>query len=529
MKKNLNELTGRNFLEKIAVSTAALLIISAPGLLKERNNFIESAGSQKIQEKKPNIIFILSDDHRYDFLSFMKKDPAAHTPEFLATPNMDRLAEEGAVIQNTFVTTSLCSPSRASLLTGLYSHRHGVIDNDSPVPPEIVFFPEYLQKNGFETVFIGKWHMGDDSDEPRKGFDKWISFKGQGVYNDPLLNIDGKHVQRKGYITDILTAYAVDYLKQKRDSGSGAAKESGQAGKPFFLYLSHKAVHAEFIPAERHKGKYKNEKVDHPSTMANTEENFSDKPKWVKEQRNGWHGVDYMYHGELGISFDDFYKRYCETLLALDESIGNLLETLKETRLDRSTIVFYMGDNGFSLGEHGLIDKRHMYEESIRVPLLVYFPSLIKPKMRISELVQNIDIAPTILEVAGIKTPEYMDGKSFLPLLKGEKVEWRDSVFYEYFWERTFPHTPTMFGIRTNKFKYVTYHGIWDIDELYDIENDPDEKNNLINRPGHKDLIKQLNKKVYDWLESTEGMHILLKRDIGWRADKRKPHDVNAR
>src|SRR5690606_34697438 len=305
-----------------------------------------------------------------------------------------------------------------------------------------IFFPEYLQKRGYETAFIGKWHMGGDSDEPRKGFDKWISFKGQGVYIDPLLNIDGQHVQREGYITDILTQYAIDYIKQKNNNQD----------KPFFLYLSHKAVHAEFIPAERHKDIYKNEEVEHPSTMANTPENYKNKPNWVKEQRYGWHGVDYMYQGELGISFDDFYRRYCETLLALDEGITAVLNTLEQTGLDKSTIVFYMGDNGFSLGEHGLIDKRHMYEESIRVPLLVYAPGFIREGTKISELIQNIDIAPTILNMAGIKTPEHMDGKAFLPLLKGEKINWRDSIFYEYFWERPFPHTPTVFGIRTKKY-----------------------------------------------------------------------------
>jgi arylsulfatase A-like enzyme len=164
-----------------------------------------------------------------------------------------------------------------------------------------------------------------------------------------------------------------------------------------------------------------------------------------------------------------------------------------------------------------------MYEESIHVPLLVYSPGSVKQGMKISELVQNIDIAPTILELAGIKTLHQMDGKSFVPLLKGEKVDWRDSVFYEYFWERTFPHTPTVFGIRTNKYKYMTYHGIWDIDELYDIENDPEEKHNLITKSEYQNLIKELNKKVYDWLESTNGMQIPLREDIFWRADKRKP------
>lgn len=516
MKKGKHNYTRRKFIEKIGVSAAALPFVSSVPLA-------EDSALKKINPQPeflpgpetPNVIFILSDDHRYDFMGFMsKKTKSGNTPAFLETPNMDRMAEEGAHVQNAFVTTALCSPSRASVLTGMYSHKHGVVDNDSPVSEDNVFFPEYLQKRGYETAFIGKWHMGNISDEPRKGFDKWISFKGQGVYNDPLMNVDGKQVQREGYITDILTEYAVEYLKQKEDQKNE---------KPFFLYLSHKAVHAEFIPAERHKGKYKNEKIEYPGTMADTEKNFADKPKWVREQRYGWHGVEYMYHGELGVGFDDFYRMYCETLLALDEGIGSVINTLKETGLDKSTIVFYMGDNGFSLGEHGLIDKRHMYEESMHVPLLVYAPGYIKPGVKISELIQNIDIAPTILELAGIKSPDHIDGNSFVPLLKGEQVNWRDEVFYEYFWERSFPHTPTVFGVRTLKYKYMTYHGIWDVDELYDIENDPEEKHNLIKAPEHQELIKQLNAKVYNWLESTEGLQIHLRKDIGWRADQRKP------
>ncbi|RPI68763.1 MAG: hypothetical protein EHM47_14135, partial [Ignavibacteriales bacterium] len=336
-KKNKNY-TRRKFIEQISISAAAVPFI---------NSSILSESSQKIYTEiefirntalpeKPNIIFILSDDHRYDFMSFMLKEGGAiNTPEFLETPGMDKIAEEGAHIKNAFVTTALCSPSRASVLTGMYSHTHGVIDNDSPVPPHNIFFPEYLQKAGYETGFIGKWHMGSANDEPRKGFDKWISFKGQGVYNDPLLNLDGREVQREGYITDILTEYAVNFLKER--------KSAEEKNKPFFLYLSHKAVHAEFIPAERYKGKYAEEKIVYPDTMENTKENYKDKPDWVNEQRYGWHGVDYMYHGELKEDFDGFYKRYCETLLALDEGIGTVLNTLAETGLDKSTIVFYMG------------------------------------------------------------------------------------------------------------------------------------------------------------------------------------------
>jgi len=505
MKKKKDNFTRRKFIEKVGFSAAALQFVTIPSGKQKSFNYSKEKINPVAEiipgSEIPNIIYILSDDHRFDFMSFMGK------PRFLETPSMDQMAKEGAHFQNAFVTTSLCSPSRASVLTGMYSHKHGVVDNDSPIPAHNVFFPEYLQRRGYETAFIGKWHMGGDSDEPRKGFDQWVSFKGQGVYYDPLLNVNGEHIHREGYITDILTEYAVDFIDKKRE-------------KPFFLYLSHKAVHAMFEPAERHKGKYVNAKIEYPDTMANTEENYADKPRWVKEQRFGWHGVDYMYHGQL--DFDEFYRKYCETLLALDEGIGTVLNTLKETGLDKSTVVFYMGDNGFSLGEHGLIDKRQMYEESVRVPLLAYAPGFISPSTKVSELVQNIDIAPTILELAGIRLPEHIDGRSVVPLLEGKNVKWRDEIYYEYFWERPFPHTPTVFGIRTNKYKYMTYHGIWDIDELYDIENDPHEKHNLIKKSELQVLVKELNKKIYAWLETTNGMQIPLRKDIFWKADKRK-------
>ncbi|MHC4397089.1 MAG: sulfatase family protein [Planctomycetota bacterium] len=452
--------------------------------------------------KPRNVIFILSDDHRYDFMGFMGK------PKFLETPNMDKMARQGAHIQNAFVTTALCSPSRASVLTGQYSHKHGVIDNNSRVPKGTIFFPQYLQKTGYETAFIGKWHMGRTSSDPRPGFDKWISFRGQGDYYDPVLNIDGAEGKVKGYVTDLLTDYALEWLKKERD-------------KPFFLYLSHKAVHGMFEPAKRHLGKYDNVPLEYPSTMADTEENYKGKPGWVKEQRNSWHGVDYMYHGRM--DYDVFYRRYCEALLGVDESIGRVLDYLEKAGLAESTLVFYMGDNGFSFGEHGLIDKRHMYEESMRVPLLAYCPGLIKAGTTVSQMVQNIDIAPTILEAAGLKTPDYMDGRSFLGLLAGKEVAWRDAVFYEYYWEWNYPQTPTVHGVRTDRYKYMHYHGIWDIDELYDLQNDPDEMYNLINSPEHQELVKKLNSMVFAWLEETDGMKISIRRYSGYRGDKRRP------
>jgi arylsulfatase A-like enzyme len=453
-----------------------------------------------------NVVFILSDDHRFDFMGFMGK------PDFLRTPNMDRIAEQGAHIEKAFVTTALCSPSRASILTGQFSHRHGVIDNQTDIKEGTVFFPQYLQKAGYQTAFLGKWHMGEagSGDDPRPGFDKWVSFTGQGEYYDGWLNVDGKRFKSQGYITDLLTDYALDWLKE------GRAQD-----KPFFLYLSHKAVHAMFQPAERHLGVYDSVKLTYPESMANTPKNYQVKPDWVRAQRSSWHGVDYMYHGQL--DFDSFYRRYCETLLGIDESIGRVLDYLEENGLSRNTLVLYMGDNGFSFGEHGLIDKRHMYEESMRVPFLAYGPGIFEGGKVIPQMVQNIDIAPTVLELAGLKAPANMDGRSFLPLLQGKETEWRDAVFYEYYWEWNFPHTPTVHGIRTDRYKYMHYHGIWDKDELYDLGNDPDEMHNLIDGQEYQTLVDSLRTRVFSWLEETDGMQIPLRVPTGFRAAERGP------
>ena len=234
-------------------------------------------------------------------------------------------------------------------------------------------------------------------------------------------------------------------------------------------------------------------------------------PDWQKMQRESWHGVDYMYHAQH-VNFETLVKRYCELILSLDESIGSILEYLDEKGLSESTVVIYMGDNGFSFGEHGLIDKRHFYEESVKVPFLVRCPEIINRGLVINEMIQNIDVAPTILELAGIEKPAQMQGMSIVPLLTGETTSWRDKIFYEYYWENNYPQTPTMHGIRTDRYKLIRYHGIWDTNEFYDLKEDPFEMNNLIASPGHQKLIQELTNEIYNWLENTGGMQIPLKR-----------------
>lgn len=478
------------------------------------------AFSQAGNRKPMNIIFILADDHRYDAMGFMNKIKG------LQTPGMDRLAKEGVHIKNAFVSTALCSPSRASILTGQYAHTHTVVDNEAALPSNLVFFPSYLQKSGYQTAFVGKWHMGNTDDQPQPGFDHWISFQGQGVYYNPTFNVDGKRIKQAegSYITDLLTDYALEWLNKTNKS------------KPFFLYLSHKGVHAEFYPAKRHEGKYTDVPVVCPPSMYLTatdssktygiptppgsQVNTRDIPNWVRAQRYSWHGVDYMYHGT--IKFDDFYRRYLETLQAVDESIERIINWVVSQGMKDNTMIVYMGDNGFSFGEHGLIDKRHAYEESMRVPLLVWAPGMVKPNSVMEQIIMNVDLAPTFLDLAGIAKPKQMQGFSFAEILGGKSVTWqRDKVFYEYYWEAAFPQTPTTFAIRTERYKYIYYNGIWDINELYDLQADPYEMNNLIRDPAYQQTGMKLRTELFNWLGQTGGLQIPLKKAQGLRFDNR--------
>jgi N-acetylglucosamine-6-sulfatase len=484
----------RDFLKFVGLGTAALACSCAAG--RERRN----------------IILILSDDHRYDFMSFMKD-----APEFLETPNMDRMAKQGAHLVNAFVSTSLCSPSRASILTGQYMHHHRVVDNQRPVPRGTVFFPQYLQKAGYQTAFVGKWHMGHDHDDPRPGFDHWASFKGQGTYFDPTLNINGDRKKFKGYNADVLTDQALAWLKDGRDQK-----------RPFYMHLAYKAVHYPFLPAKRHHGRYEKFKVRRPETMANTERNYQTQPHWVRERRYSIHGIDHMETGEYDHdpvpSFDGLYKRFCETVHGLDENIGRVLKYLDQSGLGESTLVLYMGDNGFALGEHGFYDKRDAFEESIRVPMLAYAPGMIKPGTRVEKMVQNIDVAPTLLAAAGVEVPKSakMDGASFLPFLAGKNPKWRDHILYEYHWEWNFPATPTLFAIRTEQYKYIYYYGVWDHDGFYDLKTDPHERHNLINVPAYRDQIAAMKKQLFDELEASGGLELPVRRPRGDRLDQRK-------
>lgn len=450
-------------------------------------------------DSKPNVIFILLDDLRFDGMGFLN--------DKLDTPNIDALARGGAYFPNTVVTTSLCSPSRATILTGMTTRNHGIVDNNDSSEEGLTFFPAYLQQAGYETGYFGKWHMGAATDAPRPGFDKWVSFAGQGNYypwsgrrgRTPLLNVDGAQVEQQGYITDELTDYALDWL------------ETGREGdKPFFLYLSHKAVHSDPLPAARHKGQYDDVTFDIPASAANTPENRAGKPMWVYNQRNTWHGIDFFYNSDMPMT--EYLRFYFSTLSAVDDSVGRILAWLRKNGLEEDTLVVFTSDNGFLFGDHGLIDKRNAYQPSVLVPFIAYQPGTIPAGTVNRGRIRNLDFAPTFLDLAGAGQPEHFEGHSAWRLINGEtpETQWNpDDFIYEYYWEWTFPMTPGTFSITRGNLKYIQYYGIYDLEELYDLASDPDEMRNLINDPAYLDDKIELRQALYDGLADNQQRNVI--------------------
>lgn len=388
-------------------------------------------------------------------------------------------------------------------------HAHGVSDNFTPLDRKFPTFPQLLRQNGYRTGFFGKWHMGGDTDEPQPGFDEWLSFRGQGEYENPEVNHNGVRGRRQGNISDILTQQARQFIRQN-------------ASRPFCVYLSHKAVHSPFQPPARHAHLFQGLTVPRPRTMWWKEEWYRQWPEWVKRRRVTRHGVDGMLDSDE--AFDVHYRRYCQCLIGIDESVGEIFEALEEKQLLDDTLVIYMGDNGYLWGEHGLIDKRAMYEPSIRVPLFAHCPARFGKAGRVVDhLALNLDLAPTFLEAAGIRPLEGMQGRSLLPLAEGRTPEdWRRDFLYEYAWEQDFPYTPNIVGLRTETHSLMQYPGLWDIPELYDVAKDPEQIRNLvadaaigprmrgryvtqIRNPETKSLVKSMQRRMAEILAATGG------------------------
>lgn len=422
------------------------------------------------EKQPPNVVFILVDDLRWDALGC-----TGH--QFAKTPNIDRIAKEGAILRNAFVTTPLCAPSRASFLTGQYVHTHGVKDNTNhnALSHKLVTWPKLLQDAGYETAYVGKWHMGND-DSPRPGFDRWVSFKGQGRYQDPPLNIDGKAVEGKGYITDLLNEHAVEFVKKEHQ-------------KPFAVCLAHKAVHGPFTPSKNHEELYKDDKYTPPESTKDTQEG---KPVLKREVATPPRPMPKQPPANQPRGAQAIMRNQLRCLASIDDGVGALLKALEETKQLDNTLFIFTSDNGYFWGEHKLGDKRAAYEESIRIPMLVRYPAAVKAGTKIEDLALNIDVAATVLDATGVKVPAEVEGRSLLPILRGDAKEWRPSIAAEYFEEKQYPRIPTWQAVRNGRWKFIHYPGQKDSDELYDLQKDPLELKNLINEESAAATLKGL-------------------------------------
>ena len=446
---------------------------------------------------RPNVLVVVVDDLRYDEFG------AAGHP-YLETPNIDRLAAEGAWFRNACHAVALCSPNRATLLTGQYPSTHGIVDNIARdrASHQLRTFPQTLQRVGYRTAFLGKWHMGNDP-TPRSGFDYWVGQPGQGRSVDPELFEDGRRHVVQGYTTDLLTDRAIDFIKRERDG-------------PFLVYLAHKAIHPDieqrndgsvapgaqdnYVPAPRHAGRYRDKVYPRRPSQAPTLGDLSDRPA-VRRALARLAGPG-PFRDSASIptprTDDAMIRARAEMLLAVDEGLGRILAVLEEQgRLD-STVIVFTSDNGFFFGEHGLSTERRLpYEESIRNALLIRYPPLVRAGIRPSSLVSSIDLAPTILDLAGAPADPFIQGRSLVPLLKGGS--WQRSVLVESdAYENPFQHLVDMDyrAVRTERYKYIHWLKHPDEDELYDLKSDSLETRNIARDPSRATLRESLRREL---------------------------------
>ena len=489
---------------------------------------------ENMNAKRPNILFIMSDDHAYQAIS-------AYDSSLTQTPNIDRLASEGMLFTNACVTNSICAPSRAVILTGKHSHLNGKIDNWQPFDTTQVTFPQILKKAGYQTAMFGKLHMRNKP----KGFDEFKILPGQGTYYNPkfITKHEGDIIV-DGYTTDIITDMTLNWLKEKRE-----------ADKPFMLMYLHKASHREWLPAERHYKKFTQMKFKEPATLFDdyegrgkaahaAEMNLLEHMNWAgyskiypevmdelgipetagwdkgafkrevgrmnAEQRKAWDKV----YGPINEAFKKAYPKmnkkelmqwryqrymqdYMGSVASIDEGVGRVLDYLDQTGLAENTIVVYTSDQGFYLGEHGWFDKRFIYDESFKTPLMVRWPGHTKPGSKSTQMVQNLDFAQTFLAAAGVEAPDDMQGESLIPLLEGKNENWkRDAVYYHYYEYPAIHMVKRHYGIVTEEYKLA--HFYYDIDEweLYDRKKDPQEMKNRFNDPAYADVVKTLKTKL---------------------------------
>jgi N-acetylglucosamine-6-sulfatase len=447
------------------------------------------------QPRRPNIVMVLVDDMRWDEMRV-----AGHP--FIDTPHMDRVAREGARFLNAFATTPLCSPSRASFLTGQYAHTNGITDNTARPSHALRTFPAELQRAGYRTGFFGKWHMGND-DSPRPGFTRWVGLPGQGEAIDPALNVDGTRQQVKGYTTDLLTDYVERFIEQPSD-------------QPFLVYLAHKAIHPNviqrddgkvvpipgqpggFVAADRHRGRYAGRPMPR---RASAFKPALGKPALLRP-------IDGLPPlGRDTATTDEEIRGRIEMLLGVDDSLGRILATLEKKGALDDTVVVFTSDHGYFYGEHGLNEERRLaYEEAIRIPLLVRYPPRIARSITRSQMVLSIDVAPTLLELAGVQPGADLQGRSLVPVLERDPQDWRSSFLVEYYSDTVFPRVHQMgyVAARTARHKYIQYRELKGMDELYDLETDPFEETNIIARPDAAGTLERMQAELRRLLEQTK-------------------------
>ena len=481
------------------------------------------------EKKAPNIVFIFSDDHATNAISAY----GGLFTELAPTPNIDRIANEGALLENALCTNAICGPSRAAILTGTYSHvngyyknyKGGVFDNQQWT------YPQALQNAGYQTALVGKWHLAS---EP-VGFDYYkyhISKGEQGLYWDPVYNDNGETIKEKGYATNLTTDFALDWLQQRNEK------------EPFCLLLHYKAPHREWAPDTKYEALWEDIEMPYPSnfndsyegrelTAGDTEmtmDYFSRQDMKMtapdslsKKKQRQWSQYGFkpseVVTPSIELSpqevrewkYQKYIKDYLATIRSVDDNIGRVLAYLKENGLEENTILIYASDQGFFLGEHGFFDKRFMYEESLKMPFVIRYPGKIKPGTIVDDIVSNIDFAPTLLDMAGVAAPEQVQGKSFFSNLKGETSEdWRQSMYYHYYEYPYYHHVQPHYGIRNQRYKLIHFYYNIDKWELYDLKNDPNEMHNLINIEGNSELIKELKKELYT-LKENYGNKLSLK------------------
>lgn len=507
---------------------------------------------------RPNILFVFTDDHAPHAIGAYNGWLKSVNP----TPTIDRLASQGMLFENSFCTNSICGPSRAVIMTGKHSHKNGFMNNGNSFDWYQQTFPKLLQKAGYQTALYGKSHL---KGEPQ-GFDDWVVLPGQGLYYNPDFITPQGRTRIEGYCTDLVTDMAVEFLRESRD-----------ANKPFMLMVQHKAPHRNWMPALRHLNLYDDITLPEPDTLfdkwddnasvAQFQEleidrhmhlNFDlfvdldtafdgdalqgeyDKTAWrnfkrmTPKQNNAWRAAyapkDKAFH-EANLSGKELvswkYQRYAKNYLrcvkGVDESVERLMNTLDELELTENTIVIYCSDQGFYVGDHGWYDKRWMYEESLKMPLIVKWPNVVFPGSRKTEMVQNIDYAPTFLDIAGAEIPADMQGVSLLPLLRGDRIadgSWRDSIYYHYYEYPSVHMVPRHYGIRTDRYKLMHFYH-FDEWEFYDLQTDPDELTNLYNDPTHAELIAEMKQKLADLQSHYEDDSNIQVMPEQWQQDVR--------